>query len=291
MPLLDLPKGRMHYEVHGPEGAPWALVLPGAAVAGWMYEPLRDRLASGFRVVTMEFRGIGRSRNELWGVTPGVLAEDVLALLDHLGAARAHAVGFSLGTFVMAEVLRRQPERLDRCAVGCMPVVRGVWNPPEGVGDGLIPADMPEAMTWNQLTRVVLPLFFSPWFREAHPEAYEAALKRTASQTSREMLAGLQQLNGVLAYDYHGLLAYDQLPRGRRLFLVGETDAMTRPDNLRAHPITSKGPTVVFRRSGHVFFYEQPDAVAQVLAAFWATGAPPAQVRAEPPPVPLEALP
>lgn len=314
MAFLDLQRGRMWYEVHGPADAPWAVILPGAAIAGWMYEPLRDRLAASFRVLTLEYRGIGRSRNELWAPSPGLLAEDVLALLDHVGAERAHAVGFSLGTFVMAEMLRRQPARLDRCAIGCMPVVRGRWDPPEDAGDGLLPQDLPEAMTWTQLAHVVLPMFFSPWFKEAHRAQYDDAVKRVTRQSAKEMLAGLSQLNGVLAYDYNGLRAYGDLPRGRRLFLVGETDAMTRPSNLRAHPFTSAGPTIVFRRSGHVFFYEQPDAVAQVVQHFWRTGAPPARLAApapaaaasspasspasaqpapaptEPEPVPLEAL-
>lgn len=290
MPTLDVPRGRIWYEVHGPEGAPWAVILPGAAIAGWMYDPLRERLAREFRVISLEYRGIGRSRNELWAPTPGVLAEDVLHLLDHLGAAKAHAVGFSLGTFVMAEMLQRQPQRLDRCAIGCMPVVRGRWDPPEDAGDGLLPADLPEAQTWTQLAHVVLPLFFSPWFKETQPKAYAEAVERVTRQTAKEMLAGLSQLNGVLAYDYNGLRVYDALPRDRRVFLVGETDAMTQPRNLKAHPITSQGPTVVFRRSGHVFFYEQPAAVAHVLAHFWRTGQVPQAMSGEPAPVPLEAL-
>jgi pimeloyl-ACP methyl ester carboxylesterase len=269
------------------------VVLPGAAIAGWMYEPLRERLAQQFRLVTFEYRGIGRSTNDLWAPGPARLAEDVLLLLDHLGAAKAHAVGFSLGTFVMAELLHRAPERLGRCAIGCMPVVRRVWSPPEEVGDGIIPLDMPEAMTWNQLTHVVMPLFFSAWYKEAQPEAYEAAVQRASQQTSREMLAAMGQLGGVLSYDNHRLKAYDALPRDRKLFLVGEKDAMTQPANLRQHPLTAKAEVVVFRRSGHVFFYEQPDATAAVLAHFWKHGSRPAEVQVPagmPAPAPLEAL-
>ena len=75
MPFVDIPQGTMHYEVDGPAGAPWAVILPGAATAKWVYEPLRDRLQDEFRVVTLSYRGIGESRNDKWQFTPVTLAE------------------------------------------------------------------------------------------------------------------------------------------------------------------------------------------------------------------------
>lgn len=293
MPTFTVPKGEVHYEVEGPEGAPWALVLPGAATAAWMYDPLRERLRGRFRVLSLEYRGIGKSRNDEWNVTPALLAEDALGLLDHLRIERIHAVGFSLGTFVLAEMLHRAPERLDRCGIGCMPAVRRKWHTPPEMAKAM-PEGMDDLMTWNQVKLAVLPLFFSAWYKEAHPEKYRELLRLALDQPFKDLLAGMQQLTGVFGHDWRRFQVYDTLPRDRRLFLSGEMDFMARPEDLRDHPLTGKGPTVLFRRSGHVFFYEQPDAVAAVLRHFWRTGQAPAQVPVpaeQPAPVPLEALP
>jgi pimeloyl-ACP methyl ester carboxylesterase len=272
MPTLPIPKGTMHYEVDGPADAPWALVLPGAATGAWMYDPLRQRFAQGFRTVTLEYRGIGASENDLWQVTPGRLADDILLLLDHLGVPRTHVVGFSLGTFVMAELLHRQPGRFDRCIVGCMPCVRDRWRVPEGMAGKALHEDELEIRSWSHVKYLVLPMFFSTWFQDTQPERYRGLFAHAEAQSLQEIMTGVQQFAGVFGHDWNRFRVFDTLPAGRRLFVTGETDFIAHPDDVRAHPLTAKGPTVVLRKSGHVFFYEQPGTFCALAMHFWEHG-------------------
>ena len=80
-------------------------------------------LSARYRIITPDLRGSGRSRcgNP---ITWDRLAEDIGALLDHVGAARAVVGGISMGTGAALRFARRFPER----AAGLImvsPVYRG----------------------------------------------------------------------------------------------------------------------------------------------------------------------
>jgi pimeloyl-ACP methyl ester carboxylesterase len=73
--------------------------------------PLVRPLAARYRVVTPDLRGSGRS----WSAEPltfDLLANDVAALLSHLGADRAVVGGVSGGSGVALRYALRHPERL-----------------------------------------------------------------------------------------------------------------------------------------------------------------------------------
>ena len=64
----------------GPRGAPFVLLVRGAFSGSWQYHLLRDHLATDFRVITVDYRGDGQSKNQLWDASPGQIAEDMCAL-------------------------------------------------------------------------------------------------------------------------------------------------------------------------------------------------------------------
>jgi 3-oxoadipate enol-lactonase len=95
------------------------------------WRPLMDELA-GVRAVAPDFRGHGQSELgaglALGGFAraPGAavlgmdrLAADVIALLDHLELERATFVGCSIGGYVLLELWRRIPERMEALAFIC----------------------------------------------------------------------------------------------------------------------------------------------------------------------------
>ena len=76
----------------------------------------------GYRVITMDVRGHGRSGKphnpEAYGTE---LSDDVIRLLDHLGIAKAHLAGYSMGGFITLKTIQRHPDRLLSgiiCAAG-----------------------------------------------------------------------------------------------------------------------------------------------------------------------------
>jgi pimeloyl-ACP methyl ester carboxylesterase len=270
--VITVDRGSVNYAVTGPLGAPWVLILPGALTAPWQYDSARDHLAQDFRVITLDYRGIAGSRNDLWHITPAVLAQDTLELLDRLGVAEIHVACISLGTFVLAELLHIAPTRIARCAIGAMPALRHRGSVLEaGPEETRDLAGTNES--WIQIViRSRVTQMWSDAFREKEPERYREVMARMSEMTAREVWTGMQQFQGVFSHDWSRTLVYGELPEGRRLFLTGDADPFAPIENVRDHPLYRLGPTVVFCDSGHLFLYERADVYNALVSQFFATG-------------------
>jgi pimeloyl-ACP methyl ester carboxylesterase len=105
---------RLEYTEYG-SGGQWVVLLHGQLMPRRMHEPLARVIAGeGFHVVTLDLLGHGRSDRPLdpkiYSMT--AFGEQVLALLDHLGADQAVVGGTSLGANVSLEVADAAPERV-----------------------------------------------------------------------------------------------------------------------------------------------------------------------------------
>jgi pimeloyl-ACP methyl ester carboxylesterase len=114
--FLDSDRGhdRLEYTEYG-AGDAWVVLLPALLMPRRMHDGLARSLASaGAHVVTLDLLGHGRSDKPddplVYSVTS--FAEQVVALLDHLGAAQAVVGGTSLGANVALEVAAIEPERV-----------------------------------------------------------------------------------------------------------------------------------------------------------------------------------
>ncbi len=85
----------------------------------WIAPGVFDGLARRHRVVAMDARGHGRSGKPhdpaQYGPEMGL---DVVRLLDHLGLRRAHLVGYSMGSHILARLLPDHPERFLTATLG-----------------------------------------------------------------------------------------------------------------------------------------------------------------------------
>jgi non-heme chloroperoxidase len=92
----DAPIG-IHYEDHG-SGQP-VVMVHGYPLDGNSWERQeRVLLPAGYRVITYDRRGFGRSSQPTVGYDYDTFAGDLNALLDHLGLGDVVLVGFSMGT-------------------------------------------------------------------------------------------------------------------------------------------------------------------------------------------------
>ena len=84
----------------------------GGTLETWTTTGIFHKLAKDHRVVAFDLRGHGRSSRPhdpaQYGREMGL---DVVRLLDHLGIARVHVVGYSLGGMITSQVLTLHPER------------------------------------------------------------------------------------------------------------------------------------------------------------------------------------
>jgi len=74
--------------------------------------------------VAFDNRGVGRSSKRGGSYTTKMMAEDTLALMDHLGITRAHILGYSMGSMIAREIAIGHPERVLKLVLGAMPVVK-----------------------------------------------------------------------------------------------------------------------------------------------------------------------
>jgi pimeloyl-ACP methyl ester carboxylesterase len=124
--FLDSEAGRdrLEYTEYG-SGDSWVVLLHGQLMPRRMQQPLARALAAeGMHVVTLDLLGHGRSDRPadplVYSMT--AFAEQVVALLDHLGAPQAVVGGTSLGANVSLEVAALAPERVKGLIVE-MPVL------------------------------------------------------------------------------------------------------------------------------------------------------------------------
>ncbi len=93
---------------------------------GW-FRTLRHE---GYRVIAIDNRGHGESAKlhdpAMYGAP--IMAEDARALLDHLGIAKAHVMGYSMGARISAFLALRHPERVATLSFGGLGInmVRGM---------------------------------------------------------------------------------------------------------------------------------------------------------------------
>ena len=84
----------------------------------------------GRRTIALDNRGHGQSQKlyELTDYGAPLMAEDARRLLDHLGIARAHVIGYSMGARIAAFLALAHPERVDHVVFGGLGInmVRGL---------------------------------------------------------------------------------------------------------------------------------------------------------------------
>ena len=197
MPTIPTYRGCQFYELRGPEGAAFVLLLPGAFSGSWQYDLLRDHLATDFRVITVDYRGDGQSENELWDVPPGQIAEDMCALVEHLGAERCHVIAISLGVFVLAEMMHRGFPAAGRSIIVSAPALRGRLKLPITPLEVFDPPRHQKHARTEQIVLVCLGLFVSERFRREQPERCQEMVDRMRGLSAPQLWAGLKQFAGI----------------------------------------------------------------------------------------------
>jgi pimeloyl-ACP methyl ester carboxylesterase len=92
-PVNDL---QMYYEIHGSGGVPIVL-LQGSYMSTGAMAFLLSGLARTRQVIATDFQGHGRTADVDRPLTYEQMADDVAALMEHLGIAQADVVGYSMG--------------------------------------------------------------------------------------------------------------------------------------------------------------------------------------------------
>jgi pimeloyl-ACP methyl ester carboxylesterase len=104
---------RMYYEIHG-SGEPLVL-LHGSFGAIDLWGPILTTLAETHQVIAVELQGHGHTADILdRPLSYEQMADDVAALMEHLGIVHADGVGYSMGGTTGLQLAIRHPDRVRK---------------------------------------------------------------------------------------------------------------------------------------------------------------------------------
>lgn len=245
------------------------LMLNGGFMSMAAWDPIAVPLERRFRVLRCDFRGQLLTPGPPPAMVAGHL-EDVVALLDHLGAGRVHVVGASFGAMVGLLLAARHPGRVRSLAA----ITAAERVPEDQREPARLLREACRAAARGDDPGRVFDLIVPHTFSDAYVEANRAALAERRRQVAAlpawwfEGAAGL--LGALDALDLHGELARIHAPT---LVLAAEDDRTFPPACSRtlAEGIAGARLSVV-SGSGHALVAERPAEVVERLLAFLTDG-------------------
>jgi pimeloyl-ACP methyl ester carboxylesterase len=257
MPFTSDGPVKMYYESVGRGPAVLLILGQGMTIeAGWR---TIDRLASRFRVLAFDNRGMGRSNHSMWPYLVSQMANDAVSVLDAAGEERAHVYGMSLGGMVAQEMALRHRERVRA-------LVLGATTPG---GPQALPQD-PQVLTFFARVGAMAPEE-AAW--AAVPYSYGERTRRHHSDRIAEDISHrLRHPTDAIAY-LHQVAAAASHSTQRRLGEIavptlvvhGEEDALQSPRN--AHVLANVIPGAKLRmwpHCGHLYVTDEPKADLEI---------------------------
>lgn len=240
--------------VTGRETGPTVVLSNSLGATHRMWDAQLAALEQRFRVVRYDTRGHGDSPLPDGPYTIDDLADDLVALLDRLGIARAQVVGLSLGGMTAMRVAARNPDRIDRLALLCTA------------------SCLPPATEWDEraatvrahgsaaLAASVVHRWFTPEYLAAQQDIRTTSEAMIAA-TAAEGYAGCCE--AIAALDLRDDLTSIAAPT---LAIAGADDPATPPARLAeiAEGVTN-GRLLVVPRAAHLANVEQHGVVTAAL--------------------------
>lgn len=256
---------KIHYNETG-EGEPLLLIMgygmPGDAWLGSV------PFLQGFRAIYYDNRGTGESDTPDGPYTIERMADDAAGLLDHLGIARAHVYGVSMGGMIAQELVLRHPAKVAALVLGCTMCggEHSTMGDPQVI-DALI--DVVESMGKGDPAAWVdrqLPLLFTPEWIAENPAIRDLfimmapMLPPTPPETAHNAMAGL-----------FGWSAYDRLPqiKAPTLIVHGDRDVIIPVENATVIAQRIPGARLhIVEGAGHGYPAQDPVGVHQLVTDF-----------------------
>lgn len=255
--MLTVAAAELNYELEGPEGAPVVVFTGSLGTDITMWQPQTSRLRERFRTLRYEIRGHGRSSVPTGPYSMDDLGSDLVALLDRLAIERAHLCGLSIGGMISMWTAARAQDRVERVVLCCTSAELG---PPEGWHER---AATVRASGVEAVADAVLARWFTPGFRDAHPDVVEA-MRQILSATPREGYAGCCE--AIAAMDLTGDLPSITAPT---LVLAGEDDPATPPEHGRRIAELIPGARLeLVSNAAHLASVERPDLTTMTILRF-----------------------
>lgn len=258
MPEVTIDGARLHYLDEGSGEVP-VVLLHAFPLRGAMWAPQVTALAPSTRVVVPDLLGFGGSDapDDLGAYAVEVWADQVAALLDHLGIKRVTLAGLSMGGYAALSFLRRHGQRL---AALVLADTRASGDSPEAAQRRRDQIDQVRRTGTAELTETMLGGLLGHHTHQYRPEV--VATTRSLMDSSPAGIVGA--LDAMIRRpDATADLAGIDVPT---VIVVGDEDVLSPPDVARSmQEAVSGAELVVIPSAGHLTNLEAPEYFNQAL--------------------------
>jgi 3-oxoadipate enol-lactonase len=243
MPYLQTGDAEIYYDDHA-AGGPVIVLMHGAAGNSdcWVQQ-LPAFQAAGFRVITYDLRGFGRTRSAPGQDASGSMAADLHDLAHGLGLPRFALVAQAYGGFGALEFAVDEPEALEALVVSTS--FGGLTDPEYAtLRSRYVPADLN--------SRPVEERELGATYRAANPEGV---------RRFRDMEAGSYRADGA-RQSLRQPMTLDRVATIRvpSLIIAADEDLYAPPPVMRAFAERIPGVRFeVIEKAGHCAYWEQPE--------------------------------
>ena len=251
--FVDRGGWRIAYSATGDVGGPPVLFGHGLGLDHHSWDAEARRLSDRYHVIRIDTRGHGRSDTPPDPYTLEEIGSDVLAVAEHVGLSRFHAVGLSLGGLTTLWLAIHRPERL-LSATYCNTAARlgndELWR------DRI--AAVSEGMTG--IVDTAFPRFFTPDWMSRNPALVERA-RRTFLSTDPRGYAGCCAV--LRDADLRPAVTDIDVPS---LIMGGAEDLATPPaESQWLHEQITGSELVLIEGAAHISNLERPEVFGDAL--------------------------
>lgn len=249
---------KINYEFAGQ--GPTVVLIHGICMGLRQWDEQVKFLSDSYQCLTLDLRG--HKFSSPGKITIQHFAADILALLDYLGIAQAHFVGYSLGGMVVQEIYKQQSSRvlsMVLTSTTCLTKIsrRRLW-----FSHKLGPI---RRQSMETLGPVMARYSCSAEFPQEDPQAYQdfvQMLQEHDKDVYQETIMATSNL------DYREILKDVEVPV---LIIVGELDQVLPPKNSQMiKEIIPLSQLLLFPGTGHLLTYERAAEFNKAVADFLA---------------------
>ncbi|WP_106475761.1 bifunctional 3-oxoadipate enol-lactonase/4-carboxymuconolactone decarboxylase PcaDC [Phytohalomonas tamaricis] len=257
MAFMDYQGRTLAYRLLGPEAAPLVVLAHPLGMSQTVWDEVLPTLLSRYRVLTWDLPGHGGSAPTDGPLSAETLTSELLALVDHAGAARFHFVGNSIGGALGQHLLVHHEERLDAVVLTNTGARLGTpenWHAraKRVREEGLV-----------NMASELAPRWFSDKTKEN--AALVAGWIAQLARTDDENYAQLCEM--LAAFDMNDALRQADFSQRNAIHLLGGNDDLSTPPETLAQlaACLPGAPLEILASVGHVPPVEQPETMAKRL--------------------------
>lgn len=263
--FIDLPSGRVHYLLQGPESGELMVFIHGGGVTGM--EVWKNNVPffvnQGYRVLSYDLYDRGFSARTDGQNSLDLFENQLVSLLDSLKLLNrpVHFISMSMGSLLALEFLTHRDMQLQRLVL-IDPAISGDFRP-------------------NFMLRVPVlsdVLMTTYWYPRAVENQRKEFVDMKKFDSYAERLSYFSNFKGYKKSNYstwmnilnqNRLALLSEIPAHKVLLLYGEQDPYFPSSNVNL--LQSHYPTLQYQsipQAGHMPHYEQPDVVNQLILDF-----------------------